>query len=352
MYRAQIQLRMGDVNLKAVRLTTPGSLDGLTLGSEATPEVGPRDVLVRLRAASLNFRDTIVVSGHYPGPLKPQGVPLSDGAGDVVAIGNQVQRIKVGDRVAGSCWTHWIAGPFLQEYHAHAIGMTQDGTLSEFVVLDENAVVRLPDYLTYGEAASLPCASVSAWSALTFGEPLTPGQTILTQGTGGVALIALQLAKSFGAKVISITSSDKKADILKELGADEVINYSKMPNWHQQVLDLTNGIGVDKIVEIGGEKTIEQSAACARIGGEIGLVGYVTGFGGGLPPLAIMVRSLLLKGISMGPRTTFEALLRAMAVTEIRPVIDSVYSFSDFKEAYRRLASGQHVGKVVIEHNF
>jgi NADPH:quinone reductase-like Zn-dependent oxidoreductase len=342
---------MGDVSLKAVRLTMPGSLNGLTVCDEAIPDVGPRDVLVRLRAASLNFRDTIVVSGQYPGPLKPHGIPLSDGAGDVVAIGNQVQRVKIGDRVAGSCWTHWIGGPFLPEYHAHAIGMTQDGTLSEFIMLDENAVVRLPDYLTYAEAAALPCTSVSAWSALTFGEPLTPGQTVLTQGTGGVALIALQLAKSFGARVISITSSDDKADALRALGADEVINYSRTPLWHNEVLHLTGGIGVDKIVEIGGEKTIEMSAACARIGGEIGLVGYVSGFGGGLPPLAIMVRSLVLKGISMGPRTTFDALLRAMAVTEIRPVIDSVYPFNDFKDAYRRLESGQHVGKVLIEHD-
>jgi NADPH:quinone reductase-like Zn-dependent oxidoreductase len=346
----QSKTQNGDGPMKAVRLRVPGSLDGLVVGDEPTPTVGPRDVLVRVRASSLNFRDGLVIKGLYPGPLKQQGVPLSDGAGEVVAVGERVQRVKIGDRVAGSCWSHWIGGPFLTEYHSEAIGMTQDGTLAEYLLLDENAVVLLPDYLTYNEAAALPCASVSAWTALTFGSPLAPGQTVLTQGTGGVSLYAVQLAKAFGARVIATTSSDEKAGLLKSLGADDVINYTATPRWDEAVLELTGGQGVDKIVEIGGEATIEQSAACARIGGEIGLVGYVTGFGGGLPPLSIMARSLLLKGVPMGPRSSFEALLAAMAMTEIHPVIDSVFSFDDFRGAYRRLDSGQHVGKIVIEH--
>ena len=337
--------------MRAVRLRVPGSLDGLVLGDEPVPDVGLRGVLVRIRASSLNFRDGLVVKGLYPGPLKSQGIPLSDGAGDVVAVGERVQRVKVGDRVAGSCWSHWIGGPFLTEYHADAIGMTQDGTLAEYMLLDENAAVLLPDYLTYNEAAALPCASVSAWTALTFGSPLTPGQTVLTQGTGGVSLFAVQLAKAFGARVIATTSSEEKAALLRSLGADHVINYMATPRWDEEVLALTGGQGVDKIVEIGGEATIEQSAACARIGGEIGLVGFVTGFGGGLPPLSIMARSLLLKGVPMGPRSSFDALLAAMAATKIRPILDRVFSFENFRDAYRRLDSGQHIGKIVIEHD-
>ncbi|MEN9926700.1 MAG: hypothetical protein RL268_2826 [Pseudomonadota bacterium] len=337
--------------MKAVRLRVPGALDGLVVGDEPIPSVGPRGVLVRLRASSLNFRDGLVVKGLYPGPLKQQGVPLSDGAGEVVAVGERVQRVKVGDRVAGSCWSHWIGGPFLNEYHSEAIGMTQDGTLAEYLLLDENAAVLLPDYLSFNEAAAMPCAAVSAWTAMTFGSPLTPGQTVLTQGTGGVSLFAVQLAKAFGARVIAITSSEEKAELLKSLGADHTINYSEVPRWEEAALELTVGQGVDKIVEIGGEKTIEQSVACTRIGGEIGLVGYVTGFGGGLPPLSIMARSLLLKGVSIGPRTSFEAVLAALAMHQVRPVIDSVFAFRDFCEAYNRLESGQHIGKIVIEHD-
>jgi NADPH:quinone reductase-like Zn-dependent oxidoreductase len=334
--------------MRVVRLTAPGSYEGLTIQEEPRVPLGRRDVTIRVRAASVNFRDTLVVKGLYPGPLKSQGVPLSDGAGEVVAIGPDVQRVKVGDRVAANCFTHWIGGPFLPEFHAGGVGMTVDGMLAEETVIDENGVVVIPDYLSFEEAAALPCAAVSAWSALMFGEPLTPGRTVLVQGTGGVALFALQIARTFGARVLAITSSEAKAGRLKALGADAVVNYNDTPQWSDEILGLTGGLGVDKVVEIGGETTIEQSARCAKIGGEIGLVGFVTGFGGGLPPLSIMGRSLHLKGISIGPRISFEALLSAMAPTRARPVIDSTYPFADFSSAYRRLESGAHVGKVVI----
>ena len=335
--------------MKAIRFTEPGSFEGLTLSEIPTPDVGHRDVLIRVRAASLNFRDLLVPMGRYPGPLKEDVVPLSDGAGEVLAVGRDVRRIKVGDRVSTNCYPQWISGPLLQEYRPNATGFTLDGMLAECAIVDENAVVLLPDYLSFIEAASLPCAAVSAWSALTFGKPLAPGQTVLVQGTGGVALFALQFARLFGARVLAITSSAAKAERLKVLGADAVVNYSETPQWSQEILDLTGGLGVDKIVEIGGETTLHQSAACATVGGEIGVVGYVTGFGGGVGSLAIMLRSLLIKGISMGPRTHFEALLSAMATAEVHPVIDSVYPFADFRDAYRHLESAKHVGKVVID---
>jgi NADPH:quinone reductase-like Zn-dependent oxidoreductase len=320
----------------------------LQIGDEPTPTLGARDVLLKVRAASLNFRDLLIAHGQYPGPLRSTPVPLSDGAGEVAAVGPGVMRVKVGDRVTANCWSHWIGGRFVAEYHSASIGMTLDGMLAECAVVDENAIVRIPDYLSFEEAAALPCAAVSAWSALTFGEPLSPGQSVLIQGTGGVALFGLQIARMFGAHVLAITSSEQKAQRLRGLGADQVVNYRETPQWGDAILELTAGRGVDKVVEIGGETTINQSAACTRIGGEIGLVGFVSGFGGGIPPLSIMARSLNLKGISIGPRLAFEALLRAMEVTKVRPVIDSVYPFDDYVKAYAHLASASHIGKVVI----
>jgi NADPH:quinone reductase-like Zn-dependent oxidoreductase len=334
--------------MRAVRVRKPGSFAGLQMADEPTPVPGPRDVLIKIGAASLNFRDLLIAKGRYPGPLRSTPVPLSDGAGQVVTVGPEVSRVKVGERVAANCWSHWIGGRFVAEYHAASIGMTLDGTLAEYVLIDESALVTIPEYLSFEEAAALPCAAVSAWSALTFGEPLSPGQTVLVQGTGGVALFALQIARMFGARVFAITSSEQKAQRLRDLGADRVVNYRENPKWSDAILEFTGGLGVDKVVEIGGETTINQSAACTRIGGEIGLVGFVTGFGGGLPPLSIMVRSLNLKGISIGPRLSFEALLKAMEVIKVRPVIDSVFPFGDYAAAYEHLETASHVGKIVI----
>jgi NADPH:quinone reductase-like Zn-dependent oxidoreductase len=308
-------------------------------------------VLIRVHAASLNFRDVLLAKSNYPGPHKEHVVPLSDGAGEVAAVGSAVHRVKIGDRVTANCYPQWIAGNLLSEYRPNATGFTLDGMLAQYAVVDENAIVHLPDYLSFVEAASLPCAAVSAWSALTFGKPLAPGQTVLVQGTGGVALFGLQIARMFGVRVLAITSSEAKAERLKALGASAVVNYREVPQWSKAILELTGGVGVDKVVEIGGETTLHQSAACSRLGGEIGVVGYVSGFGGGVGSLDIMVRSLTIKGISMGPRVTFDALLAAMAVSEVHPVIDSTFALSDFKDAYHRIDSGAHVGKVVIDLN-
>jgi NADPH:quinone reductase-like Zn-dependent oxidoreductase len=334
--------------MKAVRVINPGSYEGLLLGDEAVPEPGRNEVLVRVHAASLNYRDIIIAKGLYPGAQKHQPVPLSDGAGEVVKVGANVTRARPGDRVTANCAVHWIGGPALAEYHSSSIGMTIDGMLAEYIVLHENALVLLPDYLSYAEAASLPCAAVSAWSALNLSTPLQPGQTVLVQGTGGVALFALQIARMFGARVLAITSSDQKADRLRELGAEHVINYKQVPGWDQEVLRITEGRGVDKVVEIGGETTIVKSVACTRSGGEIGLVGFVSGFGGGLPPIDILQRTVLVQGVAVGPRISFDALVAAMATTKVRPVVDRIFPFEDYISAYRHLESGQHVGKVVI----
>lgn len=335
--------------MKAIRVTKPGRYEDLELIEEPTPELGRRDVLIRVRAASLNYRDTIIAKGSYPGPLAHRVVPVSDGAGDVVAVGSGVTRVKVGDRVTANCICDWIGGPNIAEYRGNSIGTTIDGMLAEYIRVEERAVIILPDSLTYQEAASLPCAAVSAWSALHVAAPLAPGQTVLIQGTGGVALFGLQIARMFNARVIALTSSEEKAEKLKAMGAAAVINYRETPDWEHPVLDLTDGKGVDKIIEIGGSGTINHSVACARAGGEIGLVGYVTGTEGGVSPIAMQIRSVNIKPISIGPRLSFEALLAAMHATGTRPVIDSVFPFLEVRDALRHLESGAQVGKIIIE---
>ena len=334
--------------MKAVRWTS-GDKPDLELHDEATPTPGSYDVLIRVEAASLNFRDQAILDGAYGGPTQPNGVPLSDGAGQVVAVGDKVTSVKIGDRVAAACHPHWIGGPPRPEYQMDSLGMTTDGMLAENILVHENAVVHIPAYMSYLEAASLPCAAVTAWTALNLSSPLQPGQTVLVQGTGGVALFALQVARMFGARVFAITSTDAKAEKLKELGAEAVVNYRTFPDWEKEILGLTNGKGVDKVIDIAGEKTIVKSAAATRKGGDIALVGFTSGFGGGLPPIDILSRSLHVAGTAIGSRENFESLLAAMAQHEVHPVIDEVYPFASYQDAYRRLASGDHVGKVVID---
>ncbi|KAL4860354.1 hypothetical protein BDV12DRAFT_205168 [Aspergillus spectabilis] len=279
---------------------------------------GPRDVLIKVYAASLNYRDTALLRGEYRGSSKEDVVPVSDGAGEVVAVGKDVKRVEKGDHVA--C-----------------------------VIFNEDALVRIPEYMSYVEAASLLCAAVTAWTALNKIEPLQPGQTVMIQGTGGVSLFTLQFAKIFGARVLAITSSDGKAAKLKELGADAVVNYSTTPDWDQEILALTGGKGVDKVLYIAREKTIAKSAASTRITGTIIVIGFASSFGGGLPPINILVRSLTVTRSTVGSRIDFEAMLQAMERHQVNPIIDQVYPFGEFHKAYKRLEGGQQVGKVVIE---
>jgi NADPH:quinone reductase-like Zn-dependent oxidoreductase len=332
--------------MKAVRYDFSDK-PALKLRDEPVPALGRQDVLIRIHAASLNYRDQAVLDQKYGGRTDAV-VPLSDGAGEVVAVGEAVTRTKVGDRVVASCFEHWIGGPYLNEYQSSTLGFTHDGWLAEHIALHENAIVHLPDYLSYEEGASLACAAVTAWTALNRSSPLQPGQTVLVQGTGGVSLFSLQIARIVGARVLAITSSDEKAEKLKQLGAEAVVNYSSQPDWDREILELTGGKGVDRVIEISGEKTIVKSAASTRIGGEIALVGFASGLGGGLPPIDILSRSLTVAGTSIGSRLHFEALLAAMTAHEMKPVIDQVFPFAEYRDAYRRLASGAMVGKVVI----
>lgn len=335
--------------MKVVQLSHDGEKGALVLQDEPVPRPQGNDVLIKVHAAALNFRDQAILNHPYGQALSKSIIPLSDGAGEVVATGEKVTRVKIGDRVVASCFAHWIGGPFIAEYQNSSIGFSIDGMLAEQMQIHENALVHLPEYLSYVEGAALPCAAGAAWSSLNLATPLQPGQTVLVQGTGGVALFALQLARLFGARVLAITSSDEKAAKLKELGAESVINYTTNPDWEKDILALTDGVGVDKVIDVAGEKTIRKSAACARIRGEIALVGSVSGYGGGLPPVDILYRSLLVGSSVMGPRTNLEAIIKAMATTKSRSVIDTVYPFAEYLEAYKRIQSGKHVGKVVID---
>ncbi|OGE46901.1 hypothetical protein PENARI_c092G10948 [Penicillium arizonense] len=335
--------------MKAVRIVNTGDKVTAELRDEPLPSPGPRDVLIKVYATSLNYRDTALLRGEYRATTKENGIPVSDGAGEVIAVGKDVARITKGDRVAVGCTTNWIAGPYTPEYRSSSVGFTVDGLLAECVIFNEDALVRIPDYMSYVEAASLPCAAVTAWTALNKVEPLQPGHTVLIQGTGGVSLFALQFAKIFGARVLAITSSDEKVVKLKELGADAVVNYSTTPDWDREILALTGGKGVDKVLDIAGEKTIVKSAASTKITGAVILIGFASGFGGGLPPIDVLVRSLTVTGSTVGSRIDFEAMLQAMERHQVRPIIDQVYPFAEFREAYKRLEGGQQVGKVIIE---
>jgi NADPH:quinone reductase-like Zn-dependent oxidoreductase len=333
--------------MRLFRLPEPGAIDNLRLVSAPDPVPGPFEVLVRVRATSLNFRDLSVVRGLYGrGGHRPDLVPLSDGAGEVIALGPGVTRVKTGDRVAGIFMQRWLVGAITGTAGASALGGAIDGMLAERVVLHEDGLVHLPPHLSYEEAATLPCAAVTAWHALVEHGQVRAGETVLVLGTGGVSVFALQFARMHGARVIATSSSDDKISRLRDLGADATVNYRSTPEWQIAVKDATDGQGVDYVVEVGGAGTLPRSIEATRIGGKIGLIGVLTG--GEVNPTPLMRKQINLQGIYVGSRAMFEAMNRAIALHAMRPVIDSVFAFEDAQAAYRHLAGGGHFGKVVI----
>jgi NADPH:quinone reductase-like Zn-dependent oxidoreductase len=337
--------------MQAYRIERFGSVDGIELRSSDNPRPGLREVLMRVRASSLNYRDLMVLKGGGRGPTKPGVIPLSDGAGEVAAIGDGVTRVKVGDRIAGCFHPRWFGGPIRPEYLTDRLGANLDGMLAEYAVLSEEALVRVPSHLSFEEAATLPCAAVTAWVALTGHRRVTAGDTVLIQGSGGVSVFALQFAQVLGAQVIATTSTAAKAERLKALGAAEVINYTETPNWDEKVRELTGG-GVDCVVEIGGPGTIAMSLKALAVGGHVSLIGAsLSSSGTGLDPLLLTGRGITLGSISVGSRTDFEAMNRAIEMHRLRPVIDRTFPFAEAKEAYRRFEGRGHFGKVVITHS-
>jgi NADPH:quinone reductase-like Zn-dependent oxidoreductase len=349
-YAAPIEVPMSAMTMKVWSWKTFGSLDGLQLEQRPAPQPGRGEVLVKLRANSLNQRDMMAARGALPRNGQTNVVPLCDGAGEIVAVGEGVSSFAVGDRVLGTFFQRWLAGALRPEHVGTTLGSDVDGLLREYAVLPETGVLRIPAHLSFAEAATLPCAAVTAWSALFTKSALQPGETVLALGSGGVSLFALQMAKAAGARVIVTTSSDERGERLRQLGADGVVNY-RHADWPQQVRALSKGQGVDVVVETGGGATYVQSMAAAAWHARIAIVGLITGFvdpGGSLMP--ILMNDLTVRAVQVGSRADTEALLRFMAAQQLRPIIDSRFGFDDAKSAYRRLDSGEAFGKVVIEY--
>jgi NADPH:quinone reductase-like Zn-dependent oxidoreductase len=321
-------------------------LDGIALTERPQPQPGPGQVLLRMKAWSLNYRDLMVAKGTYNPRQRLPLVPLSDGVGEVAALGAGVTRVKVGERVAGIFMQTWLDGPITEAKAKSSLGAQREGLLAEYAVLDGDGVVPVPEHLSDEEAASLPCAAVTAWHALFHEGGPRPGTSVLIQGTGGVSLFALQFARMAGARVLATSSSDAKLERVRGMGASDGINYKTNPDWGERVRQLT-GEGVDHIIEVGGAGTLGQSLRGVRMGGRISLIGVLAG-GGEVNPMPILMKNVRVQGIYVGSRAMFEAMNRAIAAQGMRPVVDRVFSFAEAVEAYRYLESGQHFGKVCI----
>lgn len=333
--------------MRLYRLRDHGSIDNVELHEAPAPSPGRDQALVRIRAASLNARDLMVILGPSPYGPRPGLVPLSDGAGEVVAVGEGVERVAPGDRVMAAFRQGWISGPPSAAGNGSDLGGSLDGVLAEEILLADEGLVHIPDGLSFEAAATLPCAGVTAWNALRGGTGLSRDHSVLVQGTGGVSLFALQIAVAEGCRVIATTSSPEKADRLRALGAAEVIDCRATPDWDAEVLRLTDGRGVDRIVEVGGAGTLPRSFNAAAMGGEIGLVGLLDNPMGQISPLPIMGKALSLRGVTVGSRGDLEALA-AFVARRFDPVIDSIFAFDQARDALRRLASRNHVGKIVL----
>jgi len=316
----------------------------------AEPKPWPDDVLVRMRAASLNYRDLVAIDGGYGSQQKRSNlIVLSDGAGEVVAVGEAVREFKSGDRVIGCLFQNWPSGPATAEGLRSGLGGLLDGVACEYRALPASGVMRIPDSLNWIEAATLPCAALTAWSAV-MGETSTEaGDVVVTQGTGGVSLFALQFAIACRARVISTSSSDTKLARLAELGAAERINYRDVPEWGRVVVERTAGVGADLVVEVGGAQSLKQSLRAVRVGGVVALIGVLSGGRAELNLGPVVTRQVRLQGVTVGSRERLGEMLAAMSVHRLRPVVDRVFPLAEIKEALLYLKAGQHFGKVCIE---
>jgi len=326
------------------------SFDNLTLGERPEPVARQGHVIVQMHAASLNARDRIVpLRGYGRATGELPLIPVSDGVGTIIGVGAGVTRVKIGDRVCPTYFQGWISGDPSPERFATSLGGPLDGVMTERMCLAEDGVVRVPDYLSDVEAATLPCAALTAWSAISGHAETRPGDHVLIQGTGGVALFALAFAKLHGAHVTLISSSDEKLESAKALGADETINYRSIPEWSRVARDIASDRGgFDTIIELGGEATLNQSIKCIRIGGTIALIGVLSGLAPTLPLGAIVTRQVRLQGVTVGHRDGFDAMLRAMARHRIHPVIGRTFAFEDLKPALEEIANPTAIGKTVI----
>jgi NADPH:quinone reductase-like Zn-dependent oxidoreductase len=332
--------------VKAFELHPEDGFDALKLVDRTTPDVHPGDVRVRVRAVSLNYRDLMFARGSKKRAKRI--IPVSDGAGEVIAVGGGVQRLAVGDRVAAAFFPTWLDGPFAEEHHANALGGSLDGMLAEEVVLPERAWVKIPARYSFEQASTLPCAGVTAWHALFEAATLTPGETVLVQGGGGVSTFAVQLARSAGARFIATSSSPAKRARFDQMGASATIDYAAEPKWGEAARAAAGSGGVDLVVEVGGAGTFDQSVASLRFGGHMSLLGILAGTQGPINTYAIFHKNIRIRGVYVGSVAMFERLVRALENSTIDPVIDRVFAFAETRRAYEYLASGAHFGKVVI----
>lgn len=335
--------------MRAWQIVGAFGLNNLKMVDSSERKLQTNQVRVKIHACSLNYRDLMVAKGLY-NPKQPLPlVPLSDGAGEVVEVSPEVTSIKVGDRVCATFSQKWCHGVATDETFANTLGSPLDGTLVETQVFSADGLIKFPEHLSYEEAATLPCAAVTAFNALAQQASLNPGDTVLLEGTGGVSLFALQFATALGLKSIIISSSDEKLERAKGLGASVGINYNKKSDWPAAVLDLTEGRGVDAVVEVGGAKTIGRAIKSVKRGGVISVIGILSGIEEPLDLRPILMNNVRIQGIFVGGKTVFEAMNRVVSHAKIKPVIDSCFAFNDAPKAFAHLESAQHFGKVVIK---
>lgn len=333
--------------MKVAVVKAPAGLNNLLIETRSQPAVQAGQLLVKVHASSLNYHDFAVVSGVIN--TDDGRIPMSDGAGEVVAVGEGVTGFKVGDRVLSLFFPNWAMGEVVFERMRGVPGDHVDGFAAEYVVAPPTAFTRLPKGWSYVEAATLPCAALTAWRALMVEARIKPGDVVLTQGSGGVSIFAIQFAKAAGATVIATSSSDEKLERLKALGADYLINYRSQPNWGTVAASLTGGQGVDMVVEVGGAGTLTESLQAVRIGGHISLIGVLTGWKGDIPTSVIMGKNVTLKGVTVGSRQHQEEMIKAIENNDIRPIIDRIFPLEQIAEAFAYQASGQHFGKICLE---
>ncbi|MBI3411662.1 MAG: NAD(P)-dependent alcohol dehydrogenase [Planctomycetes bacterium] len=334
--------------MKVVELQNAFGIDSLTVVERPEPKPAPAQVLIRMRAWSLNYRDLMVAKGLYNPKLKFPIVPLSDGVGEVVALGPGVNDVRIGARVAGTFLQKWVAGEVTDAKAKSALGGGGPGVLAEYVVLEADGLIPVPEHLSDEEAATLPCAALTSWHALVSAGHVQAGDTVLVQGTGGVSLFALQFARMHGARVIATSSSDDKLRRACELGASDGINYKTTPDWDEAARALTGGVGVDHVIEVGGAGTLGKSMKAVRMGGRISLIGVLSGAAAGVNPTPLLMKTICLQGIFVGSREMFEAMNRAIALHKMRPVVDRVFGFAEIREALKYMESAGHFGKICL----
>jgi len=323
-------------------------IENLTPTEREIPKPSENEVLVKFHAVSLNYRDLLMVSGKYNPNLKTPIIPCSDGAGEVVEVGKKVKRWKIGDRVMPTFMQGWIDGEIEYKKARTALGGDLDGCLREFGTFHEEGLVRIPEDFSYEEAATLPCAALTAYNALFVSGKLKPNETVLTQGTGGVSIFALQFAKAVGARVFITSSSNEKLQKAKNLGADELINYKETPDWDEVLLKITQKRGVDHIVELGGAGTLQKSLRAVKMGGHIAVIGVLAGKGE-FDPILVLMKAVRLQGIFVGSREMFEKMNEFIEKHKIKPVIDKIFEFDNATQAFKFMESGAHFGKIVIK---